>query len=81
MLPTCFAAGIEALAAEPLYRQAFEDDFVDCSLMMKRAELARYTAGLEQEPLAEGPTTSAWEMREYFETLRPPASPCAGGPP
>lgn len=69
LLPTSFAAGIEALAAEPLYRRAFGDGFVDYYLMMKRAELARCTSALEQEPLAEGQTVSAWEMREYFEVF------------
>ena len=34
-------------------------DVVVVPEMMKRAELARYTAALEQEPLAEGQTTSA----------------------
>lgn len=69
MLPTNFAAGIDALAAEPLYRREFGDGFVDYYLMMKRAELARYEAGLAAEPLAEGQRTSAWEMREYFEVF------------
>jgi len=66
-LPTSLEAGIEALAADPLYREQFGDGFIDYFVMMKRAELARYQASLEAEPLAEGQLVSAWEMREYFE--------------
>ncbi len=65
-LPKTFEAGIEALAADPLYRAQFGDPFVDYYLMMKRAELARYTADVKENPPTEG-QTSAWEMREYFE--------------
>lgn len=68
MLPTTFEAGIDALAADPLYRQQFGDAFVDYYLMMKRAELARYTADVEANPSAQGLQTTPWEMREYFET-------------
>lgn len=67
MLPTTFAAGIDALAADPLYRDQFGDGFIDYYLMMKRAELARYEADVAVHPLDEGAQVSAWEMREYFE--------------
>lgn len=66
-LPATFAAGIEALAADPLYREQFGDGFLDYYLMMKRAELARYSADVADNPPAEGMQTSPWEMREYFE--------------
>lgn len=68
-LPNTFEAGIEALAEDRLYRDQFGDGFVDYYLMMKRAELARYRAGLEVAPLGEGQTVSDWEMREYFEVF------------
>jgi glutamine synthetase len=66
-LPTSLEAGIEAMAADQLYRDELGKGFVDYYLMMKRAELARYSASLDSEPLAEGQEVSAWEMREYFE--------------
>ncbi len=66
-LPVTFEAGIEALAADPLYREQFGEGFLDYYLMMKRAELARYAAAVADDPPAEGSQTSAWEMREYFE--------------
>jgi glutamine synthetase len=66
-LPTSLEAGIEAMAADPLYREELGKGFIDYYLMMKRAELARYQASLDTEPLAEGQEVSAWEMREYFE--------------
>ena len=66
-LPSSFAAGIEALAADPLYREQFGDGFLDYYLMMKRAELARFTADVEANPPADASSVSDWEMREYFE--------------
>jgi glutamine synthetase len=69
MLPASFEAGIEALAAEPFYREQFGDGFVNYYLMMKRAELARYNVAAAENPAAEGQRTTAWEMREYFEVF------------
>jgi glutamine synthetase len=66
-LPATFEAGIEAMAADPLYREQFGDSFLDYYLMMKRAELVRYTTDIKHNPPAEGMRTSPWEMREYFE--------------
>lgn len=66
-LPATFEAGIEALAADPFYRDQFGEGFLAYYLMMKRAELARYTADVKDHPLAEGQQTTSWEMREYFE--------------
>ena len=66
-LPSSFAAGIDALAADPLYREQFGDGFLDYYLMMKRAELARFTADVQSDPPADEGAVSAWEMREYFE--------------
>lgn len=68
-LPTTFSAGIEAMAADPLYRDQFGEGFVTYYLMMKRAELARYTADVKENPPLEGGQVSPWEMREYFETF------------
>jgi len=66
-LPSSFEAGIEALAADSFYRKAFGDGFLSYYLMMKRAELARYTADVKDNPPAKGASVSPWEMREYFE--------------
>ena len=41
----------------------FGDALVDYLVMMKRAEVARYTRGAAPTPAAR----SEWEMREYFE--------------
>jgi len=68
-LPSSFRAGIEALAGDSFYRKAFGDGFVDYYLMMKRAELACYTADVEANPAVDGAPVSAWEMREYFEVF------------
>lgn len=67
MLPTSLAAGVEAMVADPLYRDQFGDGFVEYFAMMKRAEWARYQASIEEEPLGEDQQVSDWEMREYFE--------------
>lgn len=66
-LPKSFGAGIQATADDPLYREQLGENFLDYYLMMKRAELARYTADIEENPPADGEQTSSWEMREYFE--------------
>ncbi len=67
MLPTTFAAGIEGVATDPMYRDQFGDGFIDYYLMMKRAELARYEADIAVNPPAAEGGVSEWEMREYFE--------------
>lgn len=67
LLPQTFEAGIDALATDTFYRKELGDGFVDYYLMMKRAELARYSADVKDNPPAEGLQTSPWEMREYFE--------------
>jgi glutamine synthetase len=68
-LPASMGEAITALEADPVFRHAFGEGFVDYYLMMKRAELARYEAAVAD---AEGEehaaaARSAWQMREYFE--------------
>jgi len=67
MLPASLEEGVEAMTADPLYREQFGGSFVEYFAMMKRAEWARYRAALEKAPLADGQVVSDWEMREYFE--------------
>jgi len=64
MLPKSLATAVDALNGDSFYREAFGDTFVDYIVMMKRAELARYSAA---GGTAEDPEVSEWEMREYFE--------------
>jgi glutamine synthetase len=67
MLPTSLSDAVGALDADEFYRKAFGDTLVDYLLQMKRAELARYEASLDENPPPEGQDVSDWEMREYFE--------------
>jgi glutamine synthetase len=62
LLPQSLGEAADALDSSKLYRKQFGDALVDYMVMMKRAEVARYTeAGTD--PAAR----SDWEMREYFE--------------
>lgn len=67
LLPTTFEDGIKELESSHFYRDQFGEGFHAYYLMMKKAELARYTADLNDNPGVEGEQTSPWEMREYFE--------------
>jgi glutamine synthetase len=67
MLPTSLDEAASALDKDEFYRQTFGKSLVDYLLMMKRAELARYTAAQADNPPADGQTVTDWEMREYFE--------------
>jgi glutamine synthetase len=67
MLPTSLSQAASALEADEFYRRTFGKNLVDYLLMMKRAELKRYEAGLADKPPADGQPVTDWEMREYFE--------------
>ncbi|MBO0802671.1 MAG: glutamine synthetase [Nocardiopsaceae bacterium] len=67
MLPASLDEAVDALARDTFYRKAFGDTLVDYLIQMKRAELARYSAAIAEEPPPEGQDVSEWEMREYFE--------------
>ena len=67
MLPTSLADAVGALGQDEFFRTAFGAPIVDYLLQMKRAELGRYEAALDQNPPPEGQDVSDWEMREYFE--------------
>ena len=67
MLPTSLAEAVNALDKDDFYRESFGKTLVDYLLMMKRAELARFTAAQADNPPPDGQTVTDWEMREYFE--------------
>jgi glutamine synthetase len=70
MLPASLAEAVTALDADGFYREAFGDTLIDYLVMMKRAEIRRYSEALASGPGSEespGPDVSDWEMREYFE--------------
>ncbi|HEY3750113.1 MAG TPA: glutamine synthetase family protein [Pseudonocardiaceae bacterium] len=65
-LPTTLGDALDALAADPLYRERFGTGFIDYYLMMKRSELARYESALADSDDKDA-AAAAWQMREYFE--------------
>jgi glutamine synthetase len=68
LLPTSLPAALDALDAEPLFRSAFGDVFLDYYLRVKRNEAGRYLRWLEEAgspPSADEP--SEWEQNEYFD--------------
>lgn len=68
-LPTSLADAVDALEADSFFRQTFGDGFIDYTVTMKRSEVNRYQAWLDQNPdetkYVNGVTE--WEHREYFE--------------
>jgi glutamine synthetase len=59
---------VKALDCDSFYREAFGDTLVDYLVMMKRGEIGRYEAALEESGATESPDeVTDWEMREYFE--------------
>jgi glutamine synthetase len=65
-LPAGLGDALDALDADPLYRERFGAGFVDYYLMMKRSEVARYEAALVDADDKDA-AAAAWQMREYFE--------------
>lgn len=68
-LPTSLADAIDVLESDAFFRRTFGDGFVDYLVAMKRSEVNRYQAWLEENPdessYVNGVTD--WEHREYFE--------------
>lgn len=68
-LPTSLAEAVDALESDAFYRKAFGDGFVDYMVAMKRSEVNRHQAWVEENPdestWVNGVTD--WEHREYFE--------------
>ena len=67
MLPSSLQDALAALEKDDFYPATFGNKFIDYLLMMKKAELERYKAAVDENPPAEGQTVTDWEMREYFE--------------
>lgn len=65
MLPKSLPEAIEALDAEPLFRRALGDIFVDYFVRLKRTEAERYQSSLQGAPPGDEP--SEWEQNEYFD--------------
>ncbi len=68
-LPQSLAEAVDTLAADQFYRTAFGDAFIDYMVAVKRSELSRYDAWLEQHPNSDEYVNGVtdWEHREYFE--------------
>jgi glutamine synthetase len=67
MLPASLDEAASALDKDDFYRQTFGKMLIDYLLLMKRAELARFTAAQADNPPADAQAVTDWEMREYFE--------------
>lgn len=64
-LPSSMDEALSELDKDSLYREQFGDPFVDYYLMMKRAEVARFTEAVAVDGTDTG--VADWHMREYFE--------------
>jgi glutamine synthetase len=66
-LPTSLAEALDALDSDAFFRRVLGDRFVDYMVTMKRSEVTRYGAYLDERPEDDGSTVTDWEQREYFE--------------
>jgi glutamine synthetase len=66
-LPTSLADALDVLASDAFFRRALGDRFVDYLVTMKRSEVNRYAAHLQERPDADPAAVTEWEHREYFE--------------
>ncbi|MDX1485635.1 MAG: glutamine synthetase family protein [Alphaproteobacteria bacterium] len=70
MLPASLEAALDALEQASLYRTQFGEVFMEYYLKLKRNELGRFLAYLDEQgsTLAElGEDVTAWEQNEYFD--------------
>jgi glutamine synthetase len=65
LLPKSLPEALDTLEAEPLFRRALGDTFVDYFVKLKRTEAGRYQSSLQGSPPADEP--SEWEQNEYFD--------------
>ncbi len=65
LLPKSLPEALDALDAEPLFRRALGDIFVDYFVKLKRSEAERYRSSLHGA--APGDEPSEWEQNEYFD--------------
>lgn len=67
-LPTTLGAALEALGDSSLFRAQFGDTYIDYFIALKQAELARYTAYVDEYSATDaGNGVSQWEQDEYFD--------------
>ncbi len=67
-LPTSLDAGLDALAGSELFETALGPLYRDYYIALKRAELARYTQYLEDNPERDDINgVTDWEQNEYFD--------------
>jgi glutamine synthetase len=68
MLPKSLADALRLFEQEPLFRNELGDVFVDYYLGIKRTELKRFEAYLQQHELDQASDqTTEWEQNEYFD--------------
>lgn len=69
ILPQTLDEAVDALQADTFYREAFGTGFVDYLVAVKRCELGRYSAWVDEHPDQETWVNGVtdWEHREYFE--------------
>lgn len=67
MLPADLPSALAALERGSLFRAAFGTVYTDYFLKLKRAELARYAAFLEESGADPAAGVTDWERREYFD--------------
>jgi glutamine synthetase len=67
MLPKSLPEALSALDADPLFRRALGDTFVDYFVKLKRSEADRYARSLQEAGAAAGDEPSEWEQNEYFD--------------
>jgi glutamine synthetase len=65
LLPKSLPEALDALDAEPLFRRALGDIFVDYFQTLKRTEVGRYQASLQGASPGDEP--GEWEQNEYFD--------------
>jgi len=59
-LPMTLGAALDALAADPVYREGFGSEVLDWYVHLKRSEVSRHEAAVDKV---------AWDRREYFARL------------
>jgi glutamine synthetase len=67
MLPKSLPEALDALAREPLFRQALGDTFIDYFIKLKRSEFERYVRSLTEAGTSPSDEPSEWEHNEYFD--------------
>jgi glutamine synthetase len=70
MLPKDLGVALDVLEKDPMFRAQFGEVFMDYYLKLKRNELGRFVAFLEEQGTTladQTDETTAWEQNEYFD--------------